>query len=83
MNNKDLADLLKYSNPKELWIVTWNNLLKILICPFKVIVLNDIGTLKKGQLVWVDEVKLTRELKTVYMINGKGYYYSHFNILEQ
>ena len=80
MNNRELAELLKYSNPKTLYIVTWNNLLKILFCPFKVIVKHDIGNLKKDQIVWVEEVKITKELKTVYVINCKAYYYYHFTI---
>ncbi len=81
MNKRILAELLKHCSPKVLYVVTWNNLLKKLFCPFKVKVLNDIGDLKKGQLVDVDEIKVTEEFKTVFMINGKGYYYYHFDIL--
>lgn len=81
MNDKELTELLKYSNPKELYIITWNNLLKILFCPFKVSVLNDVGYLKKNKIVWVEEVKVTSDLKTVYIIKGKAYYYHHFDIL--
>lgn len=82
MNEKDLADLLKYSSPKQLYIVTWNNLLKLLFCPFKAHVKHDIGTLKKGQIVWVEEVKITEEIKTVYIVKGVAYYYHHFEILD-
>lgn len=81
MNDKELAELLKYSNPRELYIVTWNNVLKLLFCPFKVKVLQDIGTLKAHQVVWVEQVKVTPELKTVYKIQGRLYYYSYFDIL--
>jgi hypothetical protein len=81
MTKKDLAELLKYSSPKELWVITWNNILKRLFCPFRVKVLQDIGTLKKGQIVLVQEVKVTFELKTVYIIDNQAYHYYHFNIL--
>ena len=81
MNEKHLADLLKYSNSKQLYIVTWNNILKLLFCPFEVKLLLDVGSLKKGQIVWVDEVKITQELKTVYMIKGQAYYYHYFDIV--
>ena len=81
MNEKQLGYLLKYSSPNELYIVTWNNLLKLLITPFKVFVINDVGALKKGELVLVSEVKITMELKTVYIINGRAYYYHHFEII--
>ena len=81
MNEKELAELLKYSSPRELYVVTWNNLLKLLFCPFKVSVKHDIGALKRGQIVWVEGVKVTMELKTVYVIKGQSYYYFHFDIL--
>lgn len=83
MDEKYLADLLKYSSPKQLYIVTWNNLLKVLVTPFKVLVKHDIGTLKKGQTVWVEEVKITQEIKTVYIVKGVAYYYHHFEILNE
>ncbi len=81
MSDKELSELLKYSSPKELYIVSWNNLLKLLFCPFKVTVLNNVGQLKKGQIVLVEEVKVTNDLKTVYIIKGIAYYYFHFDIL--
>ena len=83
MSDKELAELLKYSSPKELWVVTWNNLLKILVCPFNVMVISDVGKLVNGQIVLVDEIKVTEELKTVFVIEGIAYYYHHFEILEQ
>lgn len=81
MTKKDLAELLKYSSPREIYVITWNNILKRLFCPFRVKVLQDIGALKKGQTVLVQEVKVTFELKTVYIINNEAYYYYHFSIL--
>ena len=81
MTKKDLSDQLKYSSPKELWVITWNNILKRIFCPFKVRVLQDVGLLKREQIVLVSEVKVTTELKTVYMINGLAYYYYHFDVL--
>ena len=83
MNDKELSSLLKYSSPRELYIVTWNNLLKVLFCPFKVTVLNKVGQLKKRQIVLVEEVKITNDLKTVYIIKGVAYYYYHFDILTE
>lgn len=81
MTKKELVEQLKYSLPNELWVITWNNILKRLFCPFEVKVLQDIGTLKKGQIVLVDEVKVTLELKTVFIINQSAYYYHYFEIL--
>lgn len=81
MNERQLSEILKYCSPNELYIVTWNNLLKLLFTPFKVFVLDDLEELVKGQVVWVEQVKITRELKTVYIIQGRAYYYHHFEIL--
>ena len=81
MTKKELAELLKYSSPREIYVITWNNILKRLFCPFEVQVLQDIGTLKTGQFVFVEEIKVTIELKTVFIIDTKAYYYYHFDIV--
>jgi hypothetical protein len=81
MTKNELVELLKYSSPLEIYVVSWkNNLIKV-YCPFEVQVLQDIGTLKTGQFVFVDEIKVTIELKTVYIIGDKAYYYYHFHIV--
>jgi hypothetical protein len=81
MTKKEMAELLKYSSPREIYVITYNNILKRLFCPFRVKVLQDIGALKRGQIVLVNEVKVTLEIKTVFMINGQAYYYYHFDII--
>ena len=81
MDKNKLAEQLKYSSSEWLYVVTWKYLLKQLFCPFTVLVLTDIGPLKKGQIVWVQQVKVTMDLKTVFVIDGNAYYYYHFDIL--
>lgn len=81
MKDHELAELLKYSSPKEIYVITWNNKLIKLKCPFRVIVLNNIGWLKKGQIGLVTEIKVTSDIKTVYIIEMNAYYYYHFDIL--
>lgn len=83
LNERQLAEMLKYSSPQTLYIVTWNNLLKILYCPFEVIVREQIGELKEKKKVIVEAVKVTSELKTVYIIKGRAYFYYHFEILDK
>jgi Fe-S cluster assembly ATPase SufC len=80
MTKKELAELLKYSNSQEIFVVTHYGVLIRLFCPIKVRVLTDIGILKRGQIVLVNEIKVTIELKTVYIIDNEAYYYYHFNI---
>lgn len=81
MNRKLLAEILKYSNPRVLYVVTWSNLLKVLFCPFKVKVIQDVGGFKLNQVLFVEEVKVTKDLRTVYVINGAYYYYNYFDII--
>lgn len=81
MNEKSLAFLLEYSSPKEIYIVTDKGVLTLLRCPFLVLVKKSIGNLIKHQQASVDEVRITVELITVYVIDSQAYYYFHFEII--
>ena len=81
MIDKELAEQLEYSSSEWIYIVTWNNVLRQLLTPFKVAVISSVGELEIGQMVWVSQVKVTPQLKTVYIIKGKAYYYFHFDII--
>lgn len=81
MNKNQLAELLKYCSPRVIYVIAWNNLLTKVFCPFQVKVLNNVGELKKGQIVWVEQVKVTPEIKTIFIIDGSAYYYYHFDII--
>lgn len=83
MTRAELAEILKYSHPKELYIIDWKNRLVVLRCPFKVMVKKDIGYLKKHEIVKVDSVKVTLELITVYVVEEQLYFYYHFEILSE
>lgn len=81
MTKKEIAEILKYASPKVLYVVTWNNVLKKLHCPFKVKAKQDIGTIKLGEVVLVDEVKVNMELTTIFIIDKNAYYYCYFEII--
>lgn len=81
MNDNELANTLQYSSPKELYVITYYNKLTVISCPFRVTVLLNVGMLRKEQFVWVTEIKVTTELKTVFIIDGNPYYYDHFDIV--
>jgi len=81
MNQKDLVELLKYSSPYSILVVTYKNELVELFCPFTVKIKQDIGELLKGDNVSVSLVKLSTNLKTVFVIEDKAYYYFYFEIL--
>ena len=82
MTEQELAEILKYSSPTTLLIITWNNVLKELFCPFKVRARHPVGILKKGEKVWVESIKVTIELTTVFIVQRRAYYYYHFEILD-
>ncbi|WP_369013380.1 hypothetical protein [Flavobacterium anhuiense] len=81
MTKKGLAELLKYSSPQEIYVITHYNVLKRIFCPFQVLILQEIGELQKGQVAFVTEVKVTLGIKTVFIINNEAYYYSYFDII--
>jgi hypothetical protein len=82
MSEKELAELLKFSKNDEIYIINKLNQLKRLKCPFIVIAIKDIGTIKKHQKVYVDQVKVNLELITIYIIKSKAYFYFNFTIVD-
>lgn len=83
MNNKQLAELLKYSDNKSMLIVTYSGKLEKIRCPFKVRVITDVGNLEKGDIEFVESIRLTIKIITVYIINNSAYYYFHFDIIAE
>jgi hypothetical protein len=81
MNEKEIAELLKYSSPKGLYIMTIDDVLIKLICPFKVVVMVSVGELISGKIAIVEKVKITYQLITVFEINEKLYYYYYFDFV--
>ena len=81
MDKKGWGELLKYSSPDSIWVITWKNKLLELKCPFKVVVKYDVGDLKKNSKAKVDMVKISTSMITVFIIKNRAYYYNHFKIL--
>jgi hypothetical protein len=81
MNDKELAEFLKYISPFEIYVVNRENELECLKCPFKVKVKYNIGVLVKDEIVLVDKVKITKDLISVYVIRNQSYYCYHFVII--
>ena len=81
MNKDGWAELLKYSSPDSIWVITWKNKLFELKCPFTVVVKYDVGDLLCGNKELVEKVKISSSMITVFIIRDKAYYYNHFQIL--
>jgi hypothetical protein len=55
--------------------------LRRIYCPFRVEVLQDMPPLHKGDVVYVEAVKMTIHIEEVYIVKGKAYYSVAFKIL--
>ena len=81
MSNEELIELLKYSSPHIIYVINSQNRIIKLHTPFKLMVLQDIGVLRKNQLVSCTEIKITNQGRIVFYIDGKNYHTYHFDIL--
>jgi len=55
--------------------------LERLECPFTVLVIQNVGELRKGLICFVTAVKLDLTLIDVYIIRNKAYYFFNFRVL--
>jgi hypothetical protein len=80
-NDQYLKELLKWISADSLLVIDKVGDLRRIYCPFKVICHVDFPNITKGQKVSVDAVKLTVEVKEVYIIKGIAYYIINFSIV--
>ena len=80
-NEEFLKELLKWVNSDSILVIDKKGLLRRIYCPFKAICLMDFPAITKGEKVSVDAVKLTVEIKEVFIIRGVAYYIIYFKIL--
>ena len=81
MNANEYGFLLRYSSPYSILVVTFDNKLIELECPFKVNVIKSINKMIATQIKEVTQVKLSTNGKIVYLIEDEPFYYNHFTIL--
>ena len=73
--------LLKYSSPYSILVVTKEDKLIELRCPFEVEVIKNIKNMMNGQIKEVTMVKLATNNKLVYIIDDNPFFYDYFKIL--
>jgi len=78
---KYLRELLKWVSSDSLLVIDEKGLLRRIYCPFKVICLVTFPQIKQGEKVNVDAVKLTMEVREIYIIKGTAYYIIYFKII--
>ena len=81
MNQKEIAEINQYCTPNSILIVTKGKKLVRLFCPFDVKALQNVGFIKKDEIIKVEKVKITERLELVYVIGGYNYLYKYFTIL--
>jgi len=81
-NRKYILELFKVVGTTSILIVDWKGNLKRLNCPFRVIAVVEMTPhINVGAFYHVDAVKMTLELREVYIIEGKGYFIWYFKII--
>ena len=81
--NRDyILELFKIVSTKSILIIDRKGTLKRLHCPFKVIAIVEMPPqIIVGTSYDVEAVKMTLELKEVYIIGDKGYFICYFQII--
>jgi hypothetical protein len=80
-NEQYLKELLVWVNSDSILVIDKKGLLRRIYCPFRAICLVAFPEIKQGEKVSVDAVKLTVEVKEVFIVKGVAYYIIYFKIL--
>lgn len=81
-NREYILELFKIVSTTSILVVDRNGNLKRLQCPFSVVAIVALPPqITVGASYMVDAVKMTLELKEVYIIQNKGYFIWYFKII--
>jgi hypothetical protein len=80
-NEKILKELLQWVSSDSILVIDKFGALRRIFCPFQVICLVTFPEIKQGEKVPVDAIKLTVEVKEVFIIKGTAYYIIYFKII--
>ena len=76
-----LKELLKWVSLDSLLVIDKYGVLRRLYCPFNAVCLVTFPDIAEGEKVSIDAIKLTIEVKEVFIIKGTAYYIIYFSIL--
>lgn len=80
-NRAYILELYKIVSTTSILVVDYKGNLKRLHCPFQVVAIVEVPPqIVVGAFYMVDAIKMTLELKEVYIIEGKGYFIWYFKI---
>lgn len=81
MGSKLIDDINKYTSSDSLLVHSKSKGLIRLFCPFNAKVIQAVDSFMVGETVEVIRVKLSKDLRLVYILDDKkGYYHYHFSI---
>ena len=78
---KYILDLFSHVSMDSVLVITGEGILQRLYCPFLVVAVIDIPPFKKDDTAEVTAIKMTLELKEVYIISQKAYFIWYFKII--
>lgn len=80
-NREYILELFKIVSPRSILVVDKHGKVKRLHCPFRVMAIVDISPdIDEGKYYMVEAVKMTLDLKEVFIIQDKGYFICYFRI---
>lgn len=80
-NREYILELFKIVSTTSILVVDREGNLKRLHCPFRVVAIVELPPdIALGAFYMVEAVKMTLELKEVYIIEGNGYFIWYFKI---
>ena len=79
-NRQYILELFKIVSPSSILVVNQYGKVKRLHCPFQVICKVDVPPLREGGEYAVEAIKMTIELKDVFIIGGRAYFIWYFYI---
>lgn len=81
-NNREyIQELFRVVSIDSILVIDRNGKLKRIHCPFRATVVIPVGDFVTGKTVLVEAVKMTLELREVFIVDGTAYYLYHFRIL--
>ena len=79
-----ILELFKIVSTTSILVIDNKGILKRLYCPFRIVAVVEVPPqIIVGASYYVDAVKMTLELKEVYIIEGKGYFIWYFKIMKE
>lgn len=81
-NREYILELFKIVSTTSILVIDRKGTLRRIQCPFRVVAIVEVPPqITVGGSYYVDAVKMTLELKEVFIIQGKGYYICFFKII--